>query len=172
MKMSLKPQDVVLALKLVAQGNAEWTQPDLARSLHLSAGEVNHGLKRLAACQLFNVRERRVIRASLREFLVSGLRYVFPTQLGLFGQGMPTAFSVGPLADKLRLGEDDSVVWPMSGKAARARGRVIDPLYRTAPLAAEKDPLLYEYLALADVMRIGRARERAMASNELSRRLS
>ena len=102
--LRLKPQDIVVALKLVVRGAAEWTQPELARSLHLSASEVNHGLKRLAACHLFNVRERRVIRAGLSEFLGSGLRYVFPAQLGLLGQGMPTAFSIGPLAQKLRIG--------------------------------------------------------------------
>jgi hypothetical protein len=162
----------VLALKLVAQGNAEWTQPQLARSLHISAGEINHGLKRLAACHLFNARERRVVRAGLREFLVAGLRYVFPTQLGLFGEGMPTAFSVGLLAEKLRLGDEDGVVWQTPGRAGKARGRVIDPLYRTAPLAAEEDPVLHEYLALADTLRVGRARERAMAAEELARRLS
>src|SRR5258707_5798941 len=149
MEIRLKPQDVVLALKLVVQGDAEWTQHQLARSLHVSAGEVNHGLKRLAACHLFNARERRVIRPSLREFLVGGLRYVFPTQLGLFGQGMPTAFTVGPLAEKLRLGDEDGVVWVVPNKTAQARGRVIEPLYRTVPLAAAEDPLLYEYLALA-----------------------
>lgn len=172
MDLRLKPQDVVVALKLIAQGGAEWTQPELARSLHLSASEVNHGLKRLAACHLFNVRERRVIRAGLQEFLVSGLRYVFPAHLGLLGQGMPTAFSVSPLAEKLRLGDEDGVVWVASGKAARARGRVIAPLYRNVPLAAAADPKLHEYLALADTLRVGRARERAMAREELSRRLS
>ncbi len=50
MDLRLKPQDIVVALKLVARGADEWTQPELARSLHLSASEVNHGLKRLAAC--------------------------------------------------------------------------------------------------------------------------
>ena len=172
MDLRLKPQDVVLALKLVAQGTSAWTQPQLARSLHLSAGEVNHGLKRLAACHLFNPRERRVVRASLQEFLLSGLRYVFPAQLGLFGEGMPTAFSVGPVSEQLRLGDEDVVVWPTTGNAVRARGRLMDPLYRTAPLAAEEDPVLHEYLALADTMRVGRARERALARDELTRRLS
>src|SRR5260221_637463 len=171
MDLRLKPQDVVVALKLVARGGSKWTQPELARSLHLSAGEVNHGLKRLAACHLFNVRERRVARAALQEFLVGGLRYVFPTQLGLFGQGMPTAFTVGPLAEKLRLGDEDGVVWVVPNKTAQARGRVIEPLYRTVPLAAAEDPLLYEYLALADTLRVGRARERAMARDELAKRL-
>lgn len=172
MDLRLKPQDIVIAIKLVASGPSEWTQPELARSLHLSASEVNHGLKRLEACHLFNLRERRVIRASLEEFLVSGLRYVFPAQLGLFGQGMPTAFSVAPLADKLRLGEEDGVVWAVSGKGASARGRVIAPLYRTVPMAAADDPMLHEYLALADTLRVGRARERAMARAELSKRLA
>jgi hypothetical protein len=171
MDVRLKPQDVVLALKLVARGAEDWTQPELARSLHLSAGEVNHGLKRLAACHLFNVQERRVVRASLQEFLVGGLRYVFPTQLGLFGEGMPTAFSVGPLARELRLGDEDVVVWQTSAKGS-VRGRVIEPLYKTAPLAAAEDPLLHEYLALADTLRVGRARERALARDELTKRLS
>ena len=172
MEIRLKPQDVVLALKLVAQGASPWTQPQLARTLHLSAGEVNHGLKRLAACHLFNARERRVVRASLQEFLLSGLRYVFPAQLGLFGEGMRTAFSVGPLSHHVRLGDEDIIVWPTTGNAARTRGRLMEPLYRTAPLAAEEDPLLHEYLALADTLRVGRARERALARDELTRRLS
>ncbi|WP_206683425.1 hypothetical protein, partial [Salmonella enterica] len=61
MDLRLKPQDVVVALKLVAGGLPDWTQPELARSLYLSVSEVNHGLKRLAACHLFNPRERRVV---------------------------------------------------------------------------------------------------------------
>ncbi len=172
LEVRLKPQDVVLALKLVAQGSSAWTQPELARSLHISASEVNHGLQRLAACHLFNPRERRVIRASLLEFLAGGLRYVFPAELGLVGEGMPTAFTVGPLASRLRLGGEDAIVWEGKKKAGRVRGRVIEPLYPTVPLAAAEDPLLHEYLALADTLRVGRARERAMARDELAKRLA
>jgi hypothetical protein len=174
MDIRLKPQDVVLALKLASSRAADWTQPAVARALHMSAAEVNHGLKRLVACHLYNPHERRVVREALREFLVSGLRYVFPTQLGLFGEGMPTAFSVGPLAGKLRLDDDDRVVWAGSSAAGAAlvRGRVIAPLYPSVPLAAAEDPALHEYLALADTLRIGRARERALAKEEISRRLA
>ena len=85
---------------------------------------------------------------------------------------MLTAFSVGPLAQKLRLGDEDGVVWALSGKAATARGREIPPLYRNVPMAAADDPRLHEYLALADTLRIGRARERKMARAELSKSLS
>jgi hypothetical protein len=170
--LRLKPQDVVVALKLVAGGGGAWTQPELARSLHLSASEVNHGLKRLTACHLYNARERRVIRGSLQEFLVSGLRYVFPAQLGLFGEGMPTSLGASVLGVKLRLGEEDRIVWPVRAHPSRVRGRVLEPLYRNVPAAAAEDPALHEYLALADALRVGRARERALAKDELAKRLS
>lgn len=167
----LKPQDIVLALKLVAHGRASWTQPELAKSLHISASEVNHGLRRLAVSHLYNVEDRRVVRANLKEFVVHGLRYAFPAQLGMFGEGMVTAHSAKPLADKLRLGPDDNVVWLVRDARPRVRGHAIDPLYRTAPSAAAEDPALHELLALADALRIGRARERALAIEELGRRL-
>ena len=173
MDLRLKPQDVVVALKLVASAGERWTQPELARSLHMSASEVNHGLKRLAACHLYNARERRVIRASLREFLVSGVRYVFPAQIGLVGEGMPT--SVGgsaALSARLRVADDDHVVWPTARRFGRVRGRVLEPLYRSAPVAAADDEALHEYLSLVDTLRIGRARERALAKEELTRRLA
>ncbi len=168
----LKPQDVVLALKLAAHGMKPWKQPELARALHISASEVNHGLRRLAASHLYNVDERRVVRASLKEFLVHGLRYVFPAQLGMFGEGMVTAYTAKPLADKLRLGPDDNVVWLVRDARYRARGHAIEPLYRTAPSAAAEDPALHELLALADALRVGRARERALAAEELDKRLA
>lgn len=171
MDVRLKPQDVVVALKLAAGGGASWTQPALARSLHLSASEVNHGLKRLEACHLYNARERRVVRASLQELLISGLRYVFPAQLGLSGEGMPTSIAASAaLSAKLMLGDEDRVVWPAAD--SRVRGRVLAPLYRNVPLAAAEDPGLHEYLALVDALRVGRARERALAKEELSRRLA
>ena len=42
------------------------------------------------------------------------------------------------------------------------------PLYPSAPKAARKDPKLYELLALVDMLRLGRARERAMAEQQLN----
>lgn len=167
----LKPQDIVLALKLVAQGGVPWKQAELAKSLHISASEVNHGLRRLAASHLYNAEERRVVRASLKEFLVHGLRYAFAAQLGRQGEGMVTAHSAKPLSDRLRIGPDDHVVWLVRGAGPRVRGHSIEPLYRTAPSAAAEDPALHELLALADALRVGRARERALATEELRKRL-
>lgn len=102
-----------------------------------------------------------------------GLRYVFPAQLGETGKGVPTSIGGSPaLSAKLLVGDEDHVVWPAKGRAARVRGRTLAPLYRTVPQAAADDPLLHEYLALTDALRVGRARERALAKEELSKRLA
>jgi hypothetical protein len=85
---------------------------------------------------------------------------------------MPTSIGASVLSSKLRLGDEDQVVWPTADRTPRVRGRVLTPLYRNVPLAAAEDPLLHEYLALADALRVGRARERAMAKDELTKRLS
>ena len=171
--LRLKPQDLVLALKLATLGGAPWTQPGLAASLHLSASEVNHGLKRLAACRLYNPHERRVIRASLVELLVHGLRHVFPAVPGAVGSGIPTAHSAKPLSDHIRgdVTDDGGFVWKARGPHPLVRGRIVEPLYATAPAAASEDPALHELLALADALRVGRARERALAAETLSARL-
>jgi len=172
MSMRLKPQDVVLALKLVGSQKPSWTQPQLSMALHISVGEVNHGLKRLAVSHLYNAREKRIIRSAFLEFLVSGLRYVFPAQVGLLGEGMPTSVGASVLKEKFLFEDADMVVWPAPEFEKRVPGRVVEPLYKSAPQAAAEDPALHEYLALLDALRVGKARDRTFAKEELTRRLS
>ena len=50
-------------------------------------------------------------------------------------------------------------------------GLTLEPLHKSAPRAALKDPTLYELIALIDVLRDGRARERQTAERELAARL-
>ena len=52
-----------------------------------------------------------------------------------------------------------------------AKGPTLSPLYRSAPQAALADPALHQVLALVDALRAGRARERALAINELKKTL-
>jgi hypothetical protein len=51
------------------------------------------------------------------------------------------------------------------------RGVSLEPLYKTAPAAALRDPFFYELLALIDALREGRARERKLAEKELVARV-
>ena len=50
--MNLKPQDVFIALKLVALGRQSWTYAQLASELFMSASEINGGVKRAIRARL------------------------------------------------------------------------------------------------------------------------
>ena len=88
----LKPQDIVVLLKVYGLKN-EWTYSELAKSLKMSSSEVHAALKRCATSGLYSDKRRRILKPALAEFLVHGLKYVFPTSPGALVRGMPTAHS-------------------------------------------------------------------------------
>ncbi len=49
--------------------------------------------------------------------------------------------------------------------------RAIEPLHDGVPIAVQSDKELYALLALVDVLRVGRAREREFAEAELQKRI-
>lgn len=107
-------------------------------------------------------------RQNLIEFLVYGARFAFyPTWSGENSRGMPTAASAPGFADDLVGGR--TVVWP--DPAGRLRGEGLEPLYPTVPQVAAADPLFYLVLAALDLLRVGSARERALASEVLRDRV-
>jgi hypothetical protein len=165
----MRPQDVVVLLKMVAIGREPWRIVDLASTLHLSQSEVSEALNRNRIAGLVDEEKRHLHRASLLEFLLYGLKYVFPAQPGPVVRGMPTAYSAPPLASHVVSGSE-TLVWPYD--EGRARGQSIEPLYRAVPQAAREDKELYELLALTDALRVGRSRERLSAASELKRRFA
>jgi len=60
-------------------------------------------------------------------------------------------------------------VWPWP--EGNTRGIGLEPLYKSVPRAALRDPNLYQFLALVDAIRDGRARERKIAERDLVHRL-
>jgi hypothetical protein len=164
---NMRPQDLVVLLKIVAMGPCAWRGIDLASQLSLSPSEVSGALKRMRNCGLLDNTKRRVAASSLHEFLVHGLPFVFPAQMGAAARGVPTAHSSAPM-DKLVQG-DGVVVWASS--EGSLRGDSLEPLYPSAPAACLLDPALHELLALTDCLRMGRTRERSLADRELKARL-
>lgn len=164
----LKPQDIVVVLKLLAAAG-EWSYPAMAHSLGMSPSEVHAAIRRAGESGLLNVTTRRPNKQALLEFLVHGLRYVYPAERGGITRGVPTAHAAPPLKERIVAGGDPVPVWP--DPEGEVRGEELRPLYRSVPGAARRDPALYELLALVDAIRGGRARERAMAVDELKRRL-
>ena len=164
----LKPQDIVVLLKVCGL-KGEWTYNELAKSLKMSSSEVHAALKRCSTSGLYNDKRRRVFKPALEEFLVHGLKYVFPTQPGALVRGMPTAHSAQPLKDLLVTSDRDIYVWAFG--SGKVKGQEIKPLYRSVPEAVSSDPQLYEMLCLVDGLRVGKVRERKLAASELIKRL-
>jgi hypothetical protein len=169
--MSLKPQDVVVIIKLLEYGPNRPPYAQVAKDLFLSASEVHASVQRAKQASLLGGLEQREapILSALEEFLIHGLKYSFPPQRGELTRGVPTAFAAEPLKSRISAGNDPPPVWPFA--EGSTRGYSFAPLYKTVPQAALRDPFLYEMLALIDAIRDGRARERQMAVKEVQLRL-
>ncbi|BBO75827.1 hypothetical protein DSCW_32440 [Desulfosarcina widdelii] len=169
--MILKPQDVIILMKLVAIGQNEWSYNRLATSLWMSPSEVHSGIKRVVRAHLASDRQDRIIPnfRNLEEFLVHGVPYVFVPELGQITRGMPTGYAGPVLSPFFEMSGDPPPVWP--DPDGEIRGQAFSPLYKSVPKAAREDRKLYELLTLVDALRGGRARERQMAQQEIVKRL-
>ncbi len=174
----LKAQDVLVLLKLVVSDDPEPSFNRLAVELDMSPSEVHQAIQRARHAGLLTTEpskvgkhKKSVIHQALLEFLVHGLKYVFPAERGGVTRGMPTAHAAPPLVQKFAraASQDLPPVWPDPEGAVR--GLEFTPLYRSACVAAKRDAKLYQLLALVDAIRGGRARERQLAQKELVKRL-
>lgn len=170
MKMhnGMRPQDIVVLLKIIALNNNEWRNIDIANAIILSPSEVSEALNRCKIAGLIDSKKRKVNTNSFVEFLIYGLKYVFPTEPGPIVKGIPTAHSAYPINEHISTGVD-IYVWPYA--KGNHRGQAIEPLYKTLPQIVQDDKLFYELLAIVDTIRVGRVREIKIAIEELNKRL-
>lgn len=141
----------------------------LSSSTGISKSEVSMALKRCYANGLAK-RDRhsgapRVNTKSLCEFIVHGLRYVFPAKPGEVTRGIATGFAAPVLQDKLMSAGELVPVW--ADARGDTKGLAVEPLFKTAPMAVKQDPTLYAFLALVDAIRLGQPRERKLAAQTL-----
>lgn len=147
----IRPQDIVILLKIVALGDSDWYLKDVANQLNISNSEVSESLNRSLIGGLVEEDKKSVKKQDLLEFLVYGVRYVFPAIEKRLTRGMPTAFSATVLSEEFVV--EDPYVWPAKGFSTK--GISIAPLYHTVPDACEDDAKLYDLLALTDALRMG-----------------
>jgi len=164
----MRPQDIVVLLKIVALQTDDWRNIEIATSLHISPSEVSEALNRCKIAKLIDSKKRRVNINSFTEFLVYGLKYVFPTEPGAIVKGIPTAHSASPIKEHIS-SDTDIYVW--ANAKGTHRGQAIEPLYKTLPQIVQEDKLFYELLTIVDTIRVGRVREIQIAIDELNKRL-
>lgn len=165
----MRPQDIVVLLKKITPQGWSMLNKDIAYSIRISPSEVSDALERCRIAQLMDANKTKVNTLALKDFLVYGLRYVFPIQIGNIVRGMSTAVSASPISDQIS-NENEKFVWPY--KKGTTRGQAIEPLYKTLPEAALNDEDLYKLLVIAETLRMGRVRERDIAIQELDKYIS
>jgi DNA-binding Lrp family transcriptional regulator len=166
-----KGQDILVLLKLVAQSGKKLSYMQLAASLGMSPSEVHAAMGRLEQAGFLNAEERIPNRQAVREFLVHGLRYVFPMERkGGLCRGIPTAQGAPMVESAFDLKGEPTPVWPDA--TGKVRGLGVLPIYSAAPKASIHDPELYRLLVYCDLLRGGQARERAWAEQQLDKTLN
>ena len=164
----MKGQDILVILKLVNSGAAR-SFAELGKSVGLSASEAHAAIRRLVEARLLDPDQRRVHRRALFKFLVNGVPYAFPASMKEATRGKPTGWAAPALKGRI-VTDDLPPVWP--DPEGDVRGQAVKPLYGSVLVAAKNDPKLYDLLALVDALRLGRARERQIAEDELEKRLT
>ncbi len=170
----IKPQDIVVLAKLLAyQTDKSWSQNSIAFELCLSPSQINSAFKRLVVVGLITPyhppQKPQPIIDACEEFFLHVLKYVFPAKLGELVRGIPTSYAAPSLSDQIVAGSDPIPVWPYG--EGNERGLALKPLYSSVPESVAKypDPLFYNLLTLIDAIRSGRAREKQIAIQELSK---
>jgi len=147
------------------------------RSLSLLTGisksEVSNALTRcyesgLAKYSQSEERPTVNVRA-LGEFLIHGIRYVFPTKMQGMTRGIATSLTAPIFNGLLKTAAEQNPVWPDA--KGNTSGFAVVPLFKTVPQAVREDQVLYVLLALIDSIRLGLPRERTLAVSVLEKLL-
>jgi len=163
----MRPQDIAVLLKIAAKGEQKWYMKDLSFELGISASEISESINRSVIAGLIASNKKRLMKLALLDFLEYGLRYVYPQRPGALVRGLPTAHAAPPLNSKIE--SKEPYVWPYA--RGTVRGQAIEPLYPNVAEACLKDSVFYEFMALCDALRVGRAREKNLAIEILKQRL-
>ena len=117
--MILKPQDIVIMLKLLVRNGSEWSYPALSYELSMSASEVHAGVKRAVAAQLMDMHRKIPVKRNLLEFLIHGVKYAYPPDRGGITRGIATSYAAQPLKELITQPDEPPPVCPTrKGKCA------------------------------------------------------
>lgn len=142
-----------------------WLIKDLSASMHISQSEVSESLHRSMYAELIDEKKQRVLSHSLFEFLIYGLRYVFPQKPGHLLRGLPTAHSHPSMQTKFIT--NTTYVWPDA--EGQFLGHAIEPFYAKQVNACHQDDHLYLILSLIEVIRVGKVREISYVKEQLKK---
>ena len=139
----------------------------LEKSTGISKSQVSLSIKRCTNLKLLLIRDNipYVNTQNLFKIILHSFAFFFPVKKIGNMPGMPISYSSPFLYEKILSSNQLPMVWP--DPKGSLFGEAIEPLYKTVPYAAKKDPLLYEMLVLVDSIRLNNPREKTMAAEIL-----
>lgn len=168
----LKPQDIIVVLSILLKKRDAWRQIDIAHEIGISPSEVNGAIHRLQEAKLLSPalksEKPKPNLHALQEFLIYGLKYVFPATRGGLTRGIPTSYASPVFKNIIRYKENDIPVWP--DEEGTVLGHELKPLYPS--VTKQKNENLYHLLAIIDAIREGRVREKKLAIQLLEEKLN
>ncbi|WP_259016269.1 hypothetical protein [Emticicia fluvialis] len=191
----MRPQDIVILMAIIASSKISnaWNQSNfeskaeenklqlkdfvvipannktLAQILQISESEISESLYRSSFSGLIeDVKTKKINKRALLDFLIYGIKYVFPARPAGLARGIATAHSADPL--KHLIISEDKYIW--EHPEGDIRGQVIEPLYPSIPSIVRQNNNLYELLSLIDGIRTGSSRIIKIASQELEKRIT
>ena len=167
----LKPHDIFILLFLTRYHSEDWTYAQLSDATGIAQSELHRSLERATHSHLFSKTLKRVRSKELLEFLTHGIRYAFAITPTDVKRGMPTMWRAPGLEDYLIDDPLAHYVWPHP--RGTHRGKAIEPLHHAViyTIAEHDDTTLHRWLAICDILRIGSARERDIATKIITEEL-
>ena len=152
---------------------SRYTVRALAQETGISKSQINIALNRCIAVGLAKKDRKtglpKANAKALFEFIIFGLKYVFPAKTGELTRGIATSFVAPVLNQKLMSAGELSLVWPDA--KGSTKGLSVEPLFTSVTYAVKRDPEMYALLALIDAIRIGQPREVGLATGLLKQHL-
>ena len=189
LEKTMKSLDIVILFKLIylhtkqsKEGTSVFGDEDEAlfsvRSLErytgISKSQVNLSLNRMYEVGLAkigsNMGNPKVNKQALLEFIVYGIRYVFPAKLGVLTRGIATSIAAPVLNQDIKSSGDLIHVW--SDAQGNEKGLSVGSLHKNVRQAIKGDDLMYDFLVLTDAIRIEQLRTRKIAIDKLTKLLS
>jgi hypothetical protein len=159
-------EDIAVVLALAEQDRRWGPALQRLRAL-IPPDRLDDALRRLTAARLCHPRLEIVVLPALARVL-QGVPFLFPARLGELTRGVPTAWCEPSAQAELHLfigSTEQRVVWPdVDGEG---EGRALTPLAPWVPSLARQDPGFSRRMALLEILRVGRARERSWATARL-----
>ncbi|CCG88019.1 hypothetical protein [Erwinia piriflorinigrans] len=166
---ALKQKGIIEFSEIGAYRESLYTVRSLEKTTGISKTQIAESVKRCTDIGLAKKDRKygvpRTNKKSLLEFVIYGIKYVFPARMGELTRGIATSFSAPVLNEKLFSSGELIAVWP--DERAKSKGLKVIPLFHSVPYAVRQDGDLYAMLALVDAIRLGNQREAGLAANML-----